>query len=111
MEKLSVGSIVFVHFPFSNLQESKLRPAVIIAEVSNDDWVLCQITSRSYADITSIEITDKNFQQGRLNITSYIRPGKIFTGHESIIDKCVGRLNRMTQQQLIDKIIALIDIK
>lgn len=53
MEKLSVGTVVFVHFPFSNLQQSKLRPAVVIAKTNTDDWVLCQTISRSYADINS----------------------------------------------------------
>jgi len=33
MVKLSVGDVVFVNFPFSNLAQSKLRPAVIIASL------------------------------------------------------------------------------
>ncbi len=40
MEELSVGDVVFVNFPFSDLKNSKLRSAVILACVSNDDWIL-----------------------------------------------------------------------
>jgi len=32
VEKLSVGDVVFVNFPFSDLIKSKLRPAVVIAD-------------------------------------------------------------------------------
>ncbi len=39
----SVGSVVLVRFPFFDLSVSKLRPAVVLAGVDRDDWVLCQI--------------------------------------------------------------------
>ena len=110
MVELSVGDIVFVNFPFSNLKKSKLRPAVIIADVSNDDWILCQITSKPYADVNSIELNDSNFDSGSLNIRSYIRSGKIFTAHKSIINKQVGKLNIATRQLVINYIINLISI-
>ena len=32
METPSAGSVVLIPFPFSDLSESKLRPAVILAE-------------------------------------------------------------------------------
>ena len=76
--------------------------------VQNDDWILCQITSKSYADFTSIEITPDHFQQGSLSITSYIRPGKIFTAHSSIINKQVAKLKLTTRRVLVDKIIELV---
>jgi len=108
MEKLSVGDVVFVNFPFSDLTNSKLRPAVIVAAVNNNDWILCQITSKSYADPLSIELISSDFSRGLLNIKSYIRPGKIFTAHESIIDKNVGALNRDKQILLVQCITSII---
>lgn len=50
MGKLSVGEVIFLPFPFSNLAKSKLRPAVILANANNDDWILCQVTSNPYFD-------------------------------------------------------------
>ena len=110
MVELSVGDVVFVNFPFSNLINSKLRPAVLIADVSNEDWVLCQITSKAYSDVNSIELNDSNFDIGSLNITSYIRAGKTFTAHKSIINKQVGKLNISTRQLVINNIVNLISI-
>ena len=50
MDSPSVGSIVLLPFPFSDLSNSKIRPAVILAVAGRGDWILCQITSKAYAD-------------------------------------------------------------
>jgi hypothetical protein len=41
----STGSVVLVPFPFSDLSQAKLRPAVVLASGDRNDWVLCQVTS------------------------------------------------------------------
>ena len=46
----SAGVVVTVQFPFSDLSQSKLRPAVILADAGRGDWILCQVTSNAYAD-------------------------------------------------------------
>jgi mRNA interferase MazF len=48
MGELSVADIVFVSFPFSDLSHAKLRPALVLANAQRNDWILCQITSKSY---------------------------------------------------------------
>ena len=53
MDAPSAGSIVLVPFPFSDLSESKLRPAAVLAEISRNDFVLCQVTSNPYADLST----------------------------------------------------------
>lgn len=71
----SAGAVVVVRFPFSDLTNSKLRPAVVLADAGKNDWVLCQITSKAYADPSAVEIEDADFAGGSLNQTSYARPG------------------------------------
>ena len=44
-----VGDVVLAPFPFTDLSEIKVRPAVVVADVGTQDWVLCEITSRSPA--------------------------------------------------------------
>jgi len=36
-----------LHFPMSNLQAGKRRPALVVADLPGDDVILCQITSQS----------------------------------------------------------------
>ena len=89
-----VGIVVLVRFPFSDLSNSKLRPAVILANAMRGDWVLCQITSKRYADIKAVEIKDSDFTKGSLMVTSYARPGKLFTANSDIMTKEAGAIEK-----------------
>lgn len=108
MGQISVGDVVFVHFPFSDLTASKKRPALVLAVLPRDDLILCQITSRSYADTNAVKIQDEDFSSGALLKVSYIRPGKLFTANMSIVDKVVARLKVATHQSVVLQVIRLI---
>ncbi len=104
----TAGSVVLVPFPFSDLSQSKRRPAVVLADAERGDWILCQITSKSYADARAVELTDDDFQQGRLQLVSYARPAKLFTAHESLFVSEVGVLGKESLRRIADKVIALV---
>ena len=57
MAKFVKGSIVIVPFPFSDLSNSKRRPALVLANLKGDDLILCQITSQAFNDDYSIILT------------------------------------------------------
>jgi len=103
----SVGSIVLVQFPFSDLSSSKVRPAVVLAEDFRDDWILCQITSKSYSDIRAIEITETDFISGSIMRTSYARPGKLFSANAAIIKRIAGKLSNGKIAEIIDTVITI----
>lgn len=50
METFVKGDVVIVPFPFSNLTQTKRRPALVVAKLAGDDLILCQITSRNITD-------------------------------------------------------------
>jgi mRNA interferase MazF len=108
MVTFTVGSVVLIPFPFSDLSNSKLRPAIVIAAVDHNDWILCQVTSQAYSDSQAIEISDDSFQQGSLQRMSYVRPGKLFTAHVALIRKTVGQLKPEVLKQIVEKIQHLI---
>jgi mRNA interferase MazF len=58
MVTLGPASIVVVAFPFSDLSGNKLRPAVVLADAGRDDWILCQITSKS-SQVVIVEFFSK----------------------------------------------------
>ena len=88
----STRQIVLIPFPFSDLSNQKLRPALVLADAGRGDWVLCQITSKPYGDSQAVELTDASFAQGGLQLTSYARPAKLFTAHASLIRSVIGQL-------------------
>jgi len=92
MGPFAAGQVVIVHFPFSDLSASKLRPAIVLAEAGRGDWVLCQITSKSYGDPRAIQLDAADLVRGSLRLTSYARPGKLFTANASLVAGMVGEL-------------------
>lgn len=105
----TVGAVVLVPFPFSDLSNSKLRPAVILADAGRGDFVLCQITSKPYADSRAIEIGNNNFSTGSLRVTSYARPGKLFTAHQNLFKIKIGTLSNATFKQIVEAVITLLN--
>jgi mRNA interferase MazF len=101
-------AVVSVRFPFSNLSQSKLRPAVVLADAGRGDWILCQVTSNPYADSRAIMLSDKSFHQGELQRTSYARPTKLFTAnHEPMVAE-VGVLTAEALRQIIDAVVEVL---
>ena len=104
----AAGKVVLIPFPFSDLSQSKLRPAIVLADAGRQDWVLCQVTSKPYGDDRSILLNDSGFEQGSLRVESHVRPGKLFTANQSLIVGEVGCLKEATFNQIIDAIVAIL---
>jgi|ERR1051325_11412342 mRNA interferase MazF len=92
MGTFAAGQIVIVRFPFSDLTASKVRPAVVLAEAGRGDWILCQITSQPYGDPDAIRLDTGDLAWGSLRLTSYARPGKLFTAHASLMAAQIAEL-------------------
>lgn len=104
----AIGEVVLVRFPFSDLSQTKLRPAICLAPVGRGDSILCQITSQGYGDPLAIALVSTDFVSGGLRQASYARPGKLFTAHRSLGAACVGQLSDAAIRRVIDAILALL---
>ncbi|HET6250587.1 MAG TPA: type II toxin-antitoxin system PemK/MazF family toxin [Tepidisphaeraceae bacterium] len=102
------GDVVLLNFPFSDLSGSKLRPAVILADVGRDDFVACQITSNRDADKDAVELTTTSFATGGLKVVSFARPGKLFTAHRNLFARRVARFTDAVRDEIKDATIAVI---
>ena len=92
MAEFIKGDIVVVPFPFSDLTQSKRRPALVITVLEGDDIILCQITSQRVKDKYAVLIDDNDFSDGSLKQPSNIRPNRIFTADKNIILYRIGHL-------------------
>lgn len=104
----AAGSVVVVPFPFSDLSQAKLRPAVILADAGCGDWILCQVTSNPYGDARAIMLTAPSFRTGFLRVTSYARPGKLFTASRDLVTAQVGSLKEQTLREIIDAVVDIL---
>ena len=104
----AVGQIILIPFPFSDLSQAKLRPAVVLANAGKDDWILCQITSNPYGDSQAVIINDNDFRTGSLIVISYARPGKLFTANDTLMVATVGKLNANKFNDIIEAVIQIL---
>jgi len=102
------GDVVIVPFPFSDLSATRRRPALVVATLTGDDVILCQITSRNVSDNYAIPITDSDFVTGGLRQNSNVRPNRLFTADSNIILYQAGRLSNAKVQEIITRIIQII---
>ncbi len=108
MGKFVKGDVVVVPFPFSDLTASKKRPALVVAALTGDDVILCQITSSPYSDARAIEIAHDDFLTGSLHHISYARPGKLFTANQSLMVSQVGVLKDEAFKRVVNAVVDLL---
>ena len=104
----AAGTVVLVRFPFSALSQSKLRPAIVLADAGRGDWILCQVTSNPYADTRAIVLSEESFRQGGLQRTSYARPAKLFTANRELMMAEVGVLTVEALRQVINVVVEVL---
>lgn len=102
------GDVVVVPFPFSDLTTAKRRPALVIAELTRNDLILCLITSQITSDNYTTLIENNDFETGSLNKTSYVKSNRVFTANEQIIAYKVGTLTSEKTNEVVAKLIAIL---
>ena len=108
MAKFVKGDVVVIPFPFSDLSQSKRRPALVLSVLQGDDLILCQITSKSIKDNYAIPVDENDFESGSLNLESNMRPNRLFTADNHIILYRIGNIKIIKLNQVIDKVVEII---
>ena len=108
MAKFVKGDVVVVPFPFSDLSQSKRRPALVITPLEGTDAILCQITSKTIKDKYAIPINDTDFSSGSLRQPGNIRPNRLFTADSHIILYRVGSIKLEKLAEIVEKVIEII---
>ena len=97
------GDVVLFRFPQTDLQEGKLRPALVIKRLPGEyeDWLICMISSRIYQYNEKLDeiITpkDKDFQNSGLKTESVIRVSRLAVVGKEIL---VGRIGKISSERL-----------
>ncbi len=94
---LKQGNIVLVDFSYSNLKETKFRPALVISNSESNessiDVVVLRVTSRGRDRKWESEILKDDMAEGALDIEpSYVKVDSLYTVEKKIIRKVVARL-------------------
>lgn len=101
------GDVVLVNFPFTNLQSTKKRSAVVISKAAyqrgRPDVILMAITSQLRQPLFFGEHLLQNWKEAGLLKPSVLKP-LIATLEQSQIVKVMGQLSQTDQQGLHDSL-------
>ena len=102
MAKFSLGDIVVAKIPFTDFSGIKIRPAIILKDTNDDDFIIARITSKLY--FTENDFLIENWEAANLHKPSTIRLHKIASLSETLIIQRIGNLTQHDLQQLVSKI-------
>jgi len=102
------GDVVVAPFPFSDLSAAKKRPALVVATLTSDDVIFCQITSQAVSDSYAVPLTDRDYISGGLRQTSHIRPNRLFSAESSIILYRAGTISPTKMQKVLAKLVQIL---
>ena len=98
MTVCEVGDVVTVEFPYSDLQERKRRPGLVLA-VDESDLVLARITTREPRDPRDVRL--ENWSAAGLPKPSTVRLPKLVTVDKRLILRRVGRLDAVDRAAVV----------
>lgn len=96
----SVGDIVLIHFPFTDLLSAKKRPVLVIKDENEYGDIVCfQITSNAKQS-NLFEITQNDFIEDTLKLRSFVKYDKCFTISTQNADKKLACINRIGLEKI-----------
>lgn len=99
------GDIVLVNFPFTDLSQTKLRPAILLsANEPLNEFTLCFVSSQNINKLTpeefAIHQTDPEFPLTGLKTASKIRVSRLITLQQQLLVRRLGSLGAQQMLQL-----------
>jgi len=105
---MNKGDIILIPFPFTNLNGSKLRPAVLLIE-SEYDLTVCFITTQiKWKETSDVELLPSN--KNGIKKHSLVRLSKIATVDKSLSIGKIGILDEINIIELNIKLKQLLNL-
>jgi len=97
----SKGTIVLVPFPFTNLSNKKIRPALIVSKTNKgSDVIMVFITSQSKVSKSKAVVGIKPDKDNGIKTSSHIVCDKLATLDKKIILGELGFISKITQKSV-----------
>jgi len=91
---MNIGDIVLIPFPFSELSQVKVRPAVVITETKDKykDLVVSAISSVVPTNISDREFIIAKSEKNNLRVKSVVKADRIVTVKRERVITVMGKL-------------------
>ena len=93
------GQLVIFRFPQTDLEEGKLRPALLLGKLPGeyDDWLICMISSQTRHYVSEfdeiVQETDYDFATSGIKVASVIRVGRLAVVSGEILLGAIGQIS------------------
>ncbi len=100
------GQVVLFPFPYADLRQGKLRPALLLGQLPGDydDWLICMISSQTRHYIQGfdeiIRRSDEDFTQSGLKVESVIRVGRLAVVTGDVLVGAIGEISSSRLQRI-----------
>ena len=105
--------LLLVPFPFSDQSGRKVRPVIVISNndfnKDSDDIIVVGVTSNILKDKYTISLTNNNLDEGKLFTKCSIKIENLLKLDKELIIKKIGKVNKETLKNIIDKIFTIIN--
>ena len=105
MDGLIAGDVVLVHFPYSDHERGKDRPALVLGRTVYGGYLLVYITSQKKHLAYAVEVNETDLVEGGLTKTSYIRPEISYVIDANQVKQKLARINPEIHRAVIDSLI------
>ena len=87
------GDIILIKFPFTNLQQAKKRPVLVLKDENNlGDFICLQITSKD-TQKALLKVNNQDLKDGNLKLLSFVKYDKCFTLNSEVVDKKLASID------------------
>ena len=109
---ISQRDIVLLSFPFSNLQSSKVRPAIVLSNHRynrrSEDFVAVPLTSNLKLRDYTILITNRELESGNLIVNSKVKVDRVFSVSQRLIRMKIGRVKAQIYEKITNILFELL---
>ncbi len=108
---MTTGTNILIPFPFAELTNIKVRPAVVVSATKDkyQDLILCAISSVVPEKTSAFEIMLQPNSVNKLRVPSIIKVDRIVTLKKEDIITTLGMLNESETRQFKEKFKHLVD--
>jgi len=106
MNSLKPGDVGLIRIPFTDLSQAKKRPALILLSRGADNLVAFFTSRLTQAGPDDVIV--RAAPENGLAVDSAVLVTKLFTLHETLLDRRLGRLSTEEYRNIIERLVKLL---
>lgn len=96
------GEIYLIEFPFSDISQTKKRPALVVGEIKGNNTIFSQISTKNKLTKDYKVELKQSETKGEIIFDSYIYCDMLFTLHKDLVVRKIGEISKKKLEEVRD---------